>query len=328
MFGLDILDVAIGTALVYMLLCLLLAAFREGLESITKTKGTDLEKGISELLSYPALVQSFYAHPFISALYRGAYVSGGANLPSYIPARNFALTIMDLAGMSAAGAKATTWTVDDLRTASGSWAYQNIQPVLRIALQHSAGDLTVVQAEIEAWYNSAMQRVSGWYKRRTQVILFVAGLVMTAALNVNTLAIVQALKESSALRDIAVAQAQGQVKQAGQAHAPSAADIQGIVKQLDLPIGWDANAISVIDKWFTDAPATDSKNEWLAKLQSWHVGAIAQLVGGWLMTAIALTLGAPFWFDVLSKLVQLRGSVEPANEKPPTKSAPEKAPSS
>ena len=30
---------------------------------------------------------------------------------------------------------------------------------------------------------------------------------------------------------------------------------------------------------------------------------------GWLVTALALSLGAPFWFDLLNRLMKLRGSV-------------------
>ncbi len=29
---------------------------------------------------------------------------------------------------------------------------------------------------------------------------------------------------------------------------------------------------------------------------------------GWIVTALAISLGAPFWFDLLGKLVQLRGT--------------------
>lgn len=35
------------------------------------------------------------------------------------------------------------------------------------------------------------------------------------------------------------------------------------------------------------------------------------LIMGWLMTAFAVTLGAPFWFDVLSKLMTLRSTLKP-----------------
>jgi hypothetical protein len=55
------------------------------------------------------------------------------------------------------------------------------------------------------------------------------------------------------------------------------------VSELQLPIGWGANAP---DNVLTSIP-------------------------GWLITIAALNLGAPFWFDLLSRLARLRGSGVP-----------------
>lgn len=43
---------------------------------------------------------------------------------------------------------------------------------------------------------------------------------------------------------------------------------------------------------------------------------------GWLLTAIAISFGAPFWFDLLNRLMNIRSSVRPgekAPEAPPSK---------
>ena len=42
-------------------------------------------------------------------------------------------------------------------------------------------------------------------------------------------------------------------------------------------------------------------------------GALA-LICGWVMTAFAVTLGAPFWFDVLSKLMVVRSTMKPGEK--------------
>jgi len=57
--------------------------------------------------------------------------------------------------------------------------------------------------------------------------------------------------------------------------------------------------------------------------------ALFRHLGGWLLTIMAMSLGAPFWFDVLSRLSRLRSSGKPeaplpasslgrANERVPT----------
>ena len=63
------------------------------------------------------------------------------------------------------------------------------------------------------------------------------------------------------------------------------------IKNTALPLGWE-------NGW---APLTE-KGLWGGFLT----------VLGWVITAAAATLGAPFWFDVISRLVPLRSSNKPA----------------
>jgi hypothetical protein len=109
MFGSPILDVAIGMVFVYLLLSLICSAANELIELRLKNRAADLERGLRELLKDKdgsGLVQRFYSHHLIGGLFEGDYrpdlqgflnkLLGKVNLPSYIPARDFALTLMDL----------------------------------------------------------------------------------------------------------------------------------------------------------------------------------------------------------------------------------------
>ena len=46
--------------------------------------------------------------------------------------------------------------------------------------------LRTLKRALKSWYNSTMDRVSGWYKYHTQWWLFWIGLVLAAALNADT----------------------------------------------------------------------------------------------------------------------------------------------
>ena len=105
MFGSEILDVAIGVALVFLMMSFLATAIREAFESVIKARAVHLERGIRELLADPGgtgISRAFYEHPLIFSLFKGEYhpaprrFFGGA-LPSYVPARNFADALIDLA---------------------------------------------------------------------------------------------------------------------------------------------------------------------------------------------------------------------------------------
>jgi hypothetical protein len=79
-FGSEILDVAIGLALIYLLLSLIASAVREGIEGIIKARAIYLERGIRELLDDPSgdtLAKQFYEHPLVYALFPGKYTAGG-----------------------------------------------------------------------------------------------------------------------------------------------------------------------------------------------------------------------------------------------------------
>lgn len=105
MIALDMLDVAIGTIFVFLLLSLICTAVNEIIESVLKRRASELERGIGEILAkqgavdYQNIVAAIYNHPLVSSLYKGAdYESAKANndLPSYIPTRNFALALLEI----------------------------------------------------------------------------------------------------------------------------------------------------------------------------------------------------------------------------------------
>jgi hypothetical protein len=77
-----------------------------------------------------------------------------------------------------------------------------------------------------------------------------------------------------------------------------------LIQNLGLPIGWGATGRSAIIRM-----ASYHGTEWWAPLA--HFGIWLTLSFGWLMTALAVTLGAPFWFDLLNKLVVIRATVKP-----------------
>ncbi|HEY0784103.1 MAG TPA: hypothetical protein VGE98_16715, partial [Thermoanaerobaculia bacterium] len=83
----------------------------------------------------------------------------------------------------------------------------------------SEQNLEKLKDNIEVWFNSSMDRVSGWYKRKTQLVHIILAAVLTIGLNIDSLLIVRTLSTDSALRDSIVAQAKGYAEQ----HPPAPA---------------------------------------------------------------------------------------------------------
>lgn len=328
MFGSEILEVAIGLSLLYLLLSAMASALREALEGWFKTRGEHLERGVRELLQDPDgswLARGVYEHPLVAGLFRGGYnprqpgmnagnvahwLFGRSNLPSYIPAPNFAAALMDVVarGPVLSDAPGTEGpppplTVPLLRANVEAMGNPFLQRALLIALDRGQDDLNRVQANLEAWYNSAMDRVSGWYRRRTQWVLLVLGIGLAVGLNVNTITVAEFLLRNNTAREAIVAQATAIARDSAVVGARyDALDVR--LRQMNLPIGWEAADAVPRPSFRNGNPA------WRAWPSFWMP------VLGWLITALAVSLGAPFWFDVLNKFIVVRSTVKPHEKSP------------
>jgi hypothetical protein len=316
-----LLDIAIGLIFVYLLLSLISSSLNEGLETIVRNRANDLETGIRNLLGdktgswwasflpwvnsieNQSITREFYTHPLIRNLFRNE-----VKLPTYIPSRNFALAVMDMAVKDGALLRGSTQDTAGLSFGPLSFVETVNKTPLPDSLKKSIdalvtaanGDAQQARLNIENWFNSSMDRVSGWYKSRTQKILFVIGVLVTVAVNADSIAIFRNLSHSKNLETVVAA-----AEKAGSGSLPSNQDPQTQIGKamneltgLDIGIGWDREA----------KPAGHPL--------SWGLQLLYLHGVGWLITAAAISLGAPFWFDTLNRFMVVRSTVKPKEKSP------------
>jgi len=327
MFGSGVLEVAIGLIFVFLLFSTICAAIREGIETFTKTRAAYLERGLRELLHDKegvGLAKEFYEHPLIYSLYTaGEYVPGpsqkkpglcprGGRLPSYIPAKNFAAAIIDIAARGSLpklrdGPQAAdpalfshALTADSLQSGITKMENRRVARALLNALDLAQDDLNKARLNIESWYDASMDRVSGWYKRSTQIIVFLVAFAMAGVLNVDAIGIANFLQHNDHARLAIVNKASAAVARATGAACATGTPVQEgeqaktALDTLDLPIGWPADF--------------KFPSDW----KTWERFTQGVLVfAGWMLTALAATLGAPFWFDTLNRIMVIRSTVKP-----------------
>ena len=316
MFGSQILEVAIGVVFVFLLVSIMCSAIREGIEAWRKSRAAYLEHGIRELLhdtGAVGLARDLYQHPLVSGLYGGGYVEGrrrthptllakGGNLPSYIPTRNFALALMDMAARGpltdvvSGDAEAPALTLENMRRNVAGLRSPPVQRVLLTAIDAAEGNINNAQATIERWYDSAMDRVSGHYKRSTSWVIFWIGLALAVALNVNAITLADYLYRNDSAREMLVARAQSAVADTGYLER-SYREAKATLDSANLPIGWSSG-------WGAPHPRGDRIG-----FDVWS--DLLAPVLGLLLTALAATFGAPFWFDLLNKMMVIRSTVKP-----------------
>ena len=324
--GFPALDVAIGLSFIFLMLSLLASAVQELIATVLALRARTLEQGLRSMLASDEalkhwwrrttaakkdaarLLTDVYGHPLIEAqhrkrltLFRGVR----ARKPSYISPRAFALALLDT--VAPAGPPATTASHDILAAARREILAKHLPaPVekrLVALLDDARGDVDAFRRNVEAWFDDTMARVSGWYKRKVQWILASLGLLIAIGLNANTLTMGERLWKDPAVRNAVVGQATsdsvtGSTPGKGTQKLENAANDVDAVTKLGVPMGW--------------AKAKDDPRR--VSFTTWRDGLHAAF--GWLLTIAAISLGAPFWFDTLSRLARLRGTGKPETPLP------------
>src|SRR5271165_1285333 len=240
MFGSVILDVAIGMAYIYLLLSLVASVINEALASLVQSRAANLQRGLRSLLSGDSiesgaltLVDNIYNHGLVRGLYQDpakdyggpvlslwsgfrlrlqqwvgiappkpiAGVSDPLLLPSYIPARTFALAMIDILNKDKFNGKTPIENIEDFLSSHHQMFDKNkaVEALLTLLIdakndaKEDYKKLQQLQKNLEDWYNDAMDRVSGWYKRYTQNVLMIVGLGLAIAFNVNSIHVARVL---------------------------------------------------------------------------------------------------------------------------------------
>lgn len=302
---------------VFLLVSTLCSALREAIEGVLKTRAAYLERAIREMLddeNGKGLTASLFDHPLLAGLFLGKYrprpakkmmwvLANGRGLPSYVPASSFAKALLDIAARGSTTGGGALTTLESVRARlldPQSPISPRVRHVLLHALDDARGDLEQAKKNLEDWFNGSMDRVSGWYKRSTQWMVFVIAVTVTVAGNVDSIGIAKHLYRDEAARNAAVASAQTIV---ADGKAPTKNEARKVLEQLELPIGWSRAHVPEGVGWLNR-------------------------VLGWLLTAFAATLGAPFWFDVLNKVMVIRSTVKPREKSPDEFSEDRQAPPS
>ncbi len=342
------LDVALGLAATFLSLSLLCSASREALASLFQSRAKMLLDGILTLLYEPAglpllrgilpslrrllrrdggfdlralgptsLAAAVLAHPLITGL------AQPGRMPSYIPSSIFARALL-----------ATLMQRHGPQSSARALLERIGNPPLQrslLALLGSADDLDALEQALRCWYDTVMARTSGWYKRRSQLLLFMLALGYAVAMNIDAITLSQRLWRDQSLA-AQLAQQSGELM--AQQHAASAS-LAGVMQSIQPPLdaaAQDQNvAAASVTLALTDEASPAAGNAgaalgsatqllgtlpigWpsarLAGLSEAPIGAallaLLLVLLGWTLTGFAASLGAPFWFDGLGWLLGLR----------------------
>ena len=315
-----VLDVAIGLAFTYLLMAIIVSGLVEVLAGWRKWRGKSLRDGIAGLLDAGD-------HPLLDQLFKDVFTHGlvadlsSRGLPSYVPSRNFAMALLDV--LKPDGSTGTAFS--RIQFGIQKLPAGTVKQALSTFVEHAAGDAEALQKRIETWFDDSMDRLTGEYKRHTQAWMIGLALVAAMVLNVDSISLARTLWTDPAVRSAMVGAAQQYVDRNGQATAADAQqklqDARCALEKLPLPIGWTLQTPKKMDP----PPAceavalqiTDFQDVMQAVKERLSSNAWIWMIVGWVLTALAVSFGAPFWFDALKNLLNMRN----AGPKPPRSEA-------
>ncbi|MDI1445428.1 hypothetical protein [Polyangium sp. 6x1] len=370
-----ILDVAIGISFVFMLLSVIASAVTEAISGVLSLRSVTLRQGIERLLKDRTLTDKVYAHPLIDGLTKDddsdpSYIPSDLFARALIDAvagwkdgadqsrrpermgllrgmlsvplraiRGFFRRLWPkVEGGGEDATKKVAASLDDFKKRLAE--AKGFEEDTRVALTALVSDASVKTLEdanlqIAAWFDRAMDSVSGWYKRTAHILISAVGLFAAVVLNVDTFLVLDSLNRDAVLRESVTSAVTESVKaespvvktaaeviaeqKANASATPSevfldekkteelvrkrVVAVKRGLDELTLPMGWPEG------RGFFCTPTAEVSCDRRAVPAT--LGGFGRRFGGWLFTAIAIALGAPFWFDILNKLINLRAAAPP-----------------
>lgn len=310
----QVLGVAIGIAAVCLLLSIIASHIQEVIAAFTSRRAATLEIAIQKMLQDPQLVALFVNHPLIQNIsfqppkfLKLKFFTEDKPRPTYIASPLFSRVLLTSLALRHNSAALDFPAL--LRAMPESPLKLRLQ-TLMLGVENNAA---ACNAAVEQWYDSTMDRLNGYYKRRTQWVLMIIGFALAILCNANLFRVTSTLWLSKDARDSTAALSQIYAcKPGAECKAPDYAQArQDLETQLNpLPLGYKKGDVQAYWGGLVGIVHPDT-----TRPEFWNqVGSGLYTLGGWLLTAIAISLGAPFWFDLLNNFINLRMN----GAKPPT----------
>ena len=346
MTGLGFLDLVIGLIFLYFLLSIVVSILLEIRSKTFSLRANNLEEWLKDTFQKEGLAEKLLDHDLIKTL-----VKKGRK-PAYIPDENFVGALFDIINKDGGGND--TYSMESFKASleksqllpadlkrnilqKMSETENKVDQYIALKKEEVIDALQEVKDDVSGWFNNCMDRIGGTYRNMQQKWLITFSFVTVIFFNADTITLSKYLYNNKEVRDALVEQAsratqdsltvafyteimdkasdagpQGQVTLEGDDMAlindikGSVGDLKQVTRELEgleLPIGWEANP-----KALNRFPVYGSVGNIILEIFLKIIGLS--------ITAFAVSMGSPFWFDILNKLVNLKGAgAQPGKKK-------------
>jgi len=294
------LNIVIGLVFVLLLFSLLASTVMEVIAAILSLRAKNLRYTLENMLGEK--MDDFVRHPLFRQLsfatsHRRARLSP-YNLPGHVSKETFVTIIQDIL---------ESGNKDALMAQIQGMEEGEPKRMLQFILRQSGGDPAAFKAHAERWFDEVMDRASDWYKRNLKWWLFAVGLVLAAIFNADTIQMYKNISSNATVQAFLVDMATDYEAKTDTVTGPNLnLSIEESIARMDSSLQKIESIRSPLGLGWNEVESNTTLPWWLVKL------------AGLLLTGIAVTFGAPFWFDLLRKMLALRGGTEKPQEPPPS----------
>ncbi len=337
-----ILEVAIGLVFVWLILSGATMEAQNVFSRIFQKRAKFLKGAILDMFGgEEEYLDAFYEHPAIEKLNRKGFFNREKR-PDYIPNSVFAEVAVEVLfnlGVDEKNKKADSASlgaiidqVEAINKKNSKLAYS-----LRYLMPQFDGDEIVstakdfeqkageIRKNAEKWFDSTMTSASFWYKEKAQLTAFFIGFLIALAINVDTITIAEQLWRDPTMRQTLVAQA---ASMEVDGEPIPVGDVEAYYQEINLPVGWTSELLAT-----TSCPSLSIESNSVIFAMDGGCYQISNMPAfndgwGWLIKILGLTMsafaamqGAPFWFDMIDKILRISGKSNGQDEEDSTSSA-------
>lgn len=335
MSGFPIIDLVVGMIFIFFLLSLISSSAVEMILTGFKLRAKILSRWLLHIfdktITQPdgtklTLGQSIMDHCSVTAL------SKEGKATSYIDAKNFTSALLEKITFDPQNPKSIAKNIDDFihsiqNSSSLSTEFQRVlliyaneaKDTYRSISDKTASEIDLFRSKVENWYDSSMDRITGKLKGKySRPFTLLIAFIITVCLNADSIAISKYLYSNPEARAKIVAHAyeaagndtfRQQVNRMRMAPAGSATDSSLTMNQVRDTIQKKLEDINKAKGSLDEEiPLTWKKDELKGEDNTYSVRRIFSKVTGLLVTILAIMIGAPFWFDLLNKISNVRGA--------------------
>ncbi|MEH2313192.1 MAG: hypothetical protein V7K35_17725 [Nostoc sp.] len=165
----------------------------------------------------------------------------------------------------------------------------------RIKIDNLTEEANQFKNEVETWFDRSMDRASGVYKRNAKGTAIIIGISVAILTNTDTFHLLKRLSRDSVIRSTIAQSASQRIDYIQDKNALS--EIENLLENASIPIGWQN-----IHQQFEPLDTKQQNSVYISIWQGF------KLIFGWIVSGLAIAMGAPFWFDILNKVINVRNT--------------------